>query len=137
MRSPVVILIRNGARFAMISFLRSVHSRHWKDADGLEEIGLRGTKVTSEGVAYLEQFPRLEKVYLYLTAIDDSGIEHISKIATLRYVDVSSTQITDASFGFLNRLPKLEHLEIYSEHISKQATKAFRQAHPGCTIEGY
>jgi len=98
---------------------------------------LRGTKVTSDGLAYLKQFPKLQKVYLYLTAIDDAGIEHISKIPTLRHVDVASTRITDASFGFLDRLPKLEHLEIYSKHISPKAAKAFRQAHPQCTIEGY
>jgi hypothetical protein len=73
---------------------------------------------------------------LYDTAIDNAGIEQLSKIATLRHVDVSSTHITDASFEFLDRLPKLEHLEIYSEQISPKATKAFRQAHPICTVEG-
>ena len=103
----------------------------------LEDLGLRGAKVTSAGLAHLSGFPNLEKIRLYLTSVDDDGMIDLGRMSKLRLVDVASTQITDAGLGHLMELPNLEQLDVSSTTVSKETVVQFKLAHPKCTVDAY
>lgn len=72
----------------------------------LQELSLSHSKVTDEGLKYIQGMP-LVKLDLSGTVITDKGLDYIAKIPTLFRVDLGSTKISDAGLKKLVPLQKM------------------------------
>jgi len=102
----------------------------------LEDVGLRGTLVTGDGMQHLVRHPRLKKLDVYSTAVDDAGVASLSQCKTLTFVGLSDTKITNRVFEHLAELPNLTKADLSANRdVSTEAVLAFEEVHPKCDIE--
>ncbi|MBS0203825.1 MAG: hypothetical protein JSS49_13050 [Planctomycetes bacterium] len=87
----------------------------------LEELDLSGTRITDEGLATLQKFPRLQKLELirhFDPQLTDACLRSILGLNELRYVSLSGA-ITQEGLKKFVRLPKLKSLSIWNTDISR------------------
>jgi len=106
---------------------------------GLQDLGLRGTKVTAEGTKALANFPKLRKIRLYDNPIDDSAVKHIAaNCPDVTLLGLCMTQISDQSLAHLATMSKLESVDISgNKPITKEAVLKLEVTLTNCRVEWY
>jgi hypothetical protein len=98
-------------------------------------LGKRGdnkTKITDRGLAYLENFPRMEHLHLPTEGITDKGIAGVSRLANLKYLWVctgNANTLTDESLDHLSSLANLEDLKIAGAGFTDKGMASLGEMH--------
>jgi hypothetical protein len=103
----------------------------------LDNLGLRGTRVTSLGMKHLSRHPNLKLLDVYSTEVDDSGVSQLVDCQSLVDVGLGARKITDSVFEHLDKLPNLTNADLNGSHVTTKAVLAFEKSHPKCDIEWY
>lgn len=82
-----------------------------KFCNNLKELDLWGTRITDEGLVWLQGFPQLRQLDIGGTGITDTGLAKISGLTDLEELGLSCTGITDAALGYLFSLGNLRMLD--------------------------
>ncbi len=98
----------------------------------LEELDLRGTKITDADLALIAQLTGLRSLSLRGTLVTDFGIWQLGALTSLEDLSLRSTQITSAG---LQTLPtaNLKHLDICSSKVAVEDLR-YAPAMPNLTV---
>jgi hypothetical protein len=126
---------------------------------GLEELFLKGTRITDAGLVHLRAFPALrflsvagtavtnagltrirdckalEDLGLDATRVTDDGLVHLGDLNRLKLLWLHDTAVTDAGLAHLRGLPALTRLVVRKTRVTAKGVAEFRAALPGCTVE--
>jgi hypothetical protein len=90
--------------------------------------------VLDAGLAYLRDLPRLQELRLRGRKISDAGFAHIEALAQLRSLDLAGTNIADTTLTFIARMNALEHLDLSYTPVSNWGIDYISRALPNCFI---
>jgi hypothetical protein len=77
--------------------------------ENLESLKLRDTKITGQGLVYLQEMHKLRYLNLINTKVDDAGLKYLYGLKSLRILTLGGTRVTGKGAAELKkRLPKLE-----------------------------
>lgn len=69
--------------------------RHLKDLSKLTNIGLDGTRVTDEGMAFIGSMQQVRWLAIRDTAVSDAGLASLKELPLLSYLHLEGTNVTD------------------------------------------
>lgn len=100
----------------------------------LEAMRLQGSRLTDNGLAYLQGSQTLRSLWLGRGEgqITDAGMSYLGTLTNLAELDLSNTKVTAKGLAQLARLKKLTRLIIHRTDVAD--TQAFEQALPSCKI---
>ncbi|NOY43279.1 MAG: hypothetical protein GXP26_15780 [Planctomycetes bacterium] len=75
----------------------------------IQELDLRGTQITDQGLLHLQKLKYLRKLNLSGTQVTDLGMKHLSKIETLLSLQLERTQVTYAALEELDSTLRFAH----------------------------
>jgi hypothetical protein len=107
-----VILVRLNS-----TSVTDVSLAHLTDLSSLEDLGLRGTRVTDAGLADLKGL-KLRALWLDDTQVTDAGLAHLSGLTTLEFLSLKKTPVTDAGLAQLSGLTGLEVLDLDNTQVT-------------------
>jgi len=99
-------------------------------------LNLRGTDVTSAGLAQLKSLKGLTHLHLEKTKVDDAGLKHLKELPNLVYLNLYGTGITNAGLPQLSSLKKLKRLYVWETKVTRPAGLAFAKQTKGLEIIG-
>ena len=70
----------------------------------LEQLALRNTPVTDDGIIKVQGLTHLEVLELSQTQITDKGVAQLQRFPRLRKLDLSGTQVSDEAMRHLTKL---------------------------------
>lgn len=85
---------------------------------GLSWLVLNDTQVTGSGLGHLAATPSLTQLFLDGTRTDDQGLMQIGRLTKLRGLSLNSTKLTDEGLKHLNALTVLGKLELNDTQIA-------------------
>eukprot|EP00913_Durusdinium_trenchii_P023352 g21930.t1 len=88
--------------------------------DRVAKVDLAGTKITDEGLKYLEKLKSVDDLDLNNTAITDAGLEHLKGLSSLSKLDLGDTAVTDAGLKHLHGLKDLKVLNLAGQSKPKE-----------------
>ena len=107
----------------------------------IQEIFLRCTNVTDEGVKHISEFKGLKSLTLKdHRNITSKCLPYLQKLVDLEYLDISKNEITVADLSVLANLNQLRELYISADMLRNGETEipqSLRVQFPGCRIEMY
>jgi len=87
----------------------------------LEQLDLKGTSITSEGLKSLASMKKLKELDLSLTAVDSSAMDVVGGFTALRVLRLKQTRLDDAGVWKLKNLVHLEELDLSGTAITTKA----------------
>jgi len=73
------------------------------------ELYLRGTRITDDGLKYLNHLTELKWLDLAETGITDVGLQHLMGLSTLKHLDLTKTRVTAQGVSAIRQaIPKVE-----------------------------
>lgn len=82
------------------------------------ELDLSGTRISDQGLAYLQDLEGLRSLSLYGTSVTDAGLVHLAPLTGLQKLWLDRTDITDAGLAHLAPLQALEELWLDRSKVS-------------------
>ncbi len=116
-----------------ISNITDAGMAHLKDLNALEFVVLHKTKISGNGLQYLQGKP-LRILGLNQTNIGDADMQTIAGLTGLETLFLVGTKVTDASVPHLSKLKNLKRLDITGTKISAQGKQQIQSAIPGIKI---
>jgi Leucine-rich repeat (LRR) protein len=83
---------------------------HVEKLSRLEDLDVRGTRVTDAGLKYLKKLNQLRVLGLNVTRVTDAGMEHLKELRHLEWLRLDDTHVTDAGLKYLAGLSQLRLL---------------------------
>lgn len=71
-------------------------AQHIRGLTNLNRLGLRGTRITDEGLNFLQNLTKLQYLDLGSCKISDCGLVLLQNMRTLKSLDISDTNVSDA-----------------------------------------
>jgi len=99
-------------------------------------LNLRGTDVTSAGLAQLKGLKGLTHLHLEKTKVNDEGLKQLKELPNLVYLNLYGTGITNAGLAHLSSLKKLKRLYVWETKVTRPAGLAFAKKMKGLTVIG-
>lgn len=96
----------------------------------VDELSLRGTSVTDEGLAALSLLPGLRRLDLADTGVTDAGLAHVADLRALERLDLSGTRVTGEGLARLKALVSLEELRLAGTAVTDDAVAKLRESLP-------
>jgi hypothetical protein len=96
------------------------------DAPTLQQLDLKGTRLTDQGVISLARLPHLRGIYLNHTAVGDAGIGALSHCPKLSLLGLRETRVTDRALQGLQRTTTLEILDLSDTAVSGDGLQVLR-----------
>lgn len=96
----------------------------------VDELSLRGTSVTDEGLAALSLLPGLRGLDLADTRVTDAGLAHVADLRALERLDLSGTRVTGEGLARLKALVSLEELRLAGTAVTDDAVAKLRESLP-------
>jgi Leucine-rich repeat (LRR) protein len=82
----------------------------------------RGQRVTSKGIAFVAEMPKLRSLTLgRIESLDDEVLSHLENVAELELLNLDQATITGAEIHRLARLPKLTTLNLIGTKVDDEA----------------
>jgi len=97
-------------------------------------LNLPRTKVTDEGLSYLDSLSELQYLDLNGTAITDDGLAPLRSLPKLRHLSLVDTAISDAGVKHLREMNSLTQLDLISTKISETGINTLYDSLPNCHI---
>ncbi|QDV17724.1 Leucine Rich repeats (2 copies) [Gimesia panareensis] len=110
-----------------------------KSLAGLSKVAslnLRGTDVTSAGLAHLKNLKDLTHLHLEKTKVDDAGMKQLQALPNLEYLNLYGTAVTDAGVAQLGSLKKLKRLYVWQTKVTRPAGLALQEQISGLEVIG-
>ncbi len=108
--------------------------KHIAKLKQLEELDLRMTYVTGEGIKPLADLPRLKKLDIRNSRyIDNAAVRHCRTMPALESLRLPPL-VNDKGLAMLGEFKRLKYLDISQCQVSKEAVDALRKKLPNCTI---
>ena len=85
----------------------------------ISSLNLRGTEVTSAGLAQLKELKGLTHLHLEKTKVNDAGLKFLQELPNLEYLNLYGTEITDAGLPQLGQLKKLKRLYVWETKVTR------------------
>ncbi len=104
------------------------------EANNLLLLDLNSTGVTSDALASLDGFDRLEYLSVANTIVGDAGLERLAPLPNLRFLMLATTRVTDAGLAHVEKFPKLEYVGLHNLPLSAAAIGRLQAARPRLTI---
>jgi Leucine-rich repeat (LRR) protein len=93
--------------------------RRIKELKGLQDLTLKTTNITDEGLAHLAELTQLRRLDLRSNhRITDAGIVHLADLDRLEWLDVSELALTDVALSHLGGLSNLQTLILPARGIT-------------------
>ena len=99
-------------------------------AEQLVWLNLSNTDIKDADLAYLSNFPHLQKLYLQQTDISDKGLNNLLKLDYLSYLNLYETKVTDAGLSTLSQLKRLQKLYLWKTATTKEGIAKFINQKP-------
>lgn len=99
-------------------------------------LNLRGTDVTSAGLAQLKNLKDLTHLHLEKTKVDDAGMKHLQALPKLEYLNLYGTAVTDAGVSQLGSLKNLKRLYVWQTKVTRPAGLALQEQISGLEVIG-
>jgi Leucine-rich repeat (LRR) protein len=94
--------------------ITDVGLRHIAKLCMLEELRVGGRGITDEGMSYIADLTRLNRLALATTpSVTNAGIEKLTALKSLESLDLSFTKLTISGLSQLNAMPHLTFLEVF------------------------
>lgn len=87
-----------------------------------------------DGLAHLRHLPRLEELHLRGRKISVAGLVHLGSLTELRSLDLSGTDMTDNGLTHISGLNRLQHLDLSYTPVSNSGIDYISRALPNCII---
>lgn len=114
-KKRLIILEFSGTRSIQVSDAIMPHVAGLAD---LQQLNLRNTHITTQGLRHLAHLESLEMLYLSGTKITDEGLGHLSRLTKLWLLDIGNNKITDKGLVHLRSLRKLNTLWLNDTNIT-------------------
>ena len=102
----------------------------------VDSLNLRGTEVTSAGLAQLQHLKALTHLHREKTKVNDAGLKHLQQLPNLEYLNLYGTEITDAGLSQLSSLKKLKRLYVWQTKVTRPAGLALQEQITGLEVIG-
>ena len=99
-------------------------------------LNLRGTDVSSAGLAQLKGFKGLTHLHLEKTKVNDEGLKHLKELPNLVYLNLYGTGVTNAGLANLSSLKKIKRLYVWETKVTRPAGLAFAKQMKGLAVIG-
>jgi len=84
----------------------------------LKSLDVRGTRISSDGVAYLRDLRELQALRLSQNPdVDDRALEYIAQLPELTHLSISASSVNGDGLNFLSQMPRLEVLVLQGSSI--------------------
>jgi Leucine-rich repeat (LRR) protein len=90
--------------------------------------------ILDAGLAYLRHLPHLQELSLRGRKISDAGFAHIEGLVQLHSLDLARTNITDNRLTHIAGINTLQHLDLSYTPVSNSGIDSIRRALPNCII---
>lgn len=94
----------------------------------VQDLDLKETYVTIDGLRRLKELPKLDKLSLRTTDIVDDWLPALSELKVLTKLDLSSTQISDQGLASLVGIPNLQELVLSRTKVQGPGLVALKNA---------
>jgi hypothetical protein len=101
----------------------------------LEELDLRGTKISDSGLQHLKGLAGLRRLELDYTRISDAGLEFLGTLSGLRFVSLINTKTSDVGLEHLGGLKAVEEISAFGTDVSGRGIHALQQTLPRCRVK--
>ncbi|HQU42955.1 MAG TPA: hypothetical protein PK867_09085 [Pirellulales bacterium] len=85
---------------------------HLRGLTQLEELAFTGMPVDDDDLAFLENLPRLKRLWLYNLNITDAALRHLRRLERLEELVLRETKVTGSDFQELRGLAQLRKLDL-------------------------
>jgi YHS domain-containing protein len=96
----------------------------------IEELNLRTTAITNNGLANIEGLTTLTHLHLESTGITDEGLSHLKGLSGLTYLNLYDTAVTDKGLAELSGLKNLKRLFLSQTKVTAAGAGALKKALP-------
>ena len=96
--------------------------------------GSFGSGILDAGLANLRHVPGLQDLSLRGRKISDAGFVHLEGLRGLQSLDLSGTDITDTRLVHVGGLNRLQHLNLSHTRVSSSGVDYINRALPNCVI---
>jgi Leucine-rich repeat (LRR) protein len=104
----------------------------------LRALDLSETGVSSEGIAKLSSLAALRRIGLAeLKRVDDAAVAHLAHLKNLEQLDISGTGVSDASLVQIAALPNLKRLYAGGSKVSQNGAELFKKERPQVHVSWY
>jgi hypothetical protein len=69
----------------------------------LKKLSIAGSKITDEGLVYLQRLPEVESLDLSYSRITDNGLKRLGELKQLQSLNLANAQVTDAGVAELQK----------------------------------
>ena len=107
---------------------------HLKGLYHLQELDLTRTRITSAGLANLQDLAGLRKVFLTDTKVDDAGIAHLKGLKSLEVLGLSGTRFGDGGLGHLEGLTGLKQVFCIGTGVTAAGAAQLQKKLPKCQV---
>jgi Leucine-rich repeat (LRR) protein len=105
----------------------------------LQELDLTDSKISDNGLLYLERLANLRKLDLSgCKSITDDGLRNLAGLSNLEELNLTKSGVTGQGFSHLKELEKLRQVILSSGQINSAGSKAindFKRSTPNCNVD--
>lgn len=107
---------------------------HLQHLSRLKALGLKGSRVSDEGLIRVAAFAEIEDLNLDSTQVTDAGLAHLKSLTKLRTLFLGGTKVTDAAIVHLKGVAQLEELHLKNTKITDAGCAKLMEAMPNLGI---
>lgn len=104
------------------------------DLPNLEQVRLKGTKLTVDDIGRLARISNLIELGLDHTNVGDDHLEKLKPANNLRVLWLSKSAVTDVGLVHLKDVPSLQKVYLHAASVTTRGVDDLRQALPRCQI---
>jgi len=105
-----------------------------KVAEQAIELDLGKTNMNDEMLAYLENFPHLQKLFLNETEVTGKNLEVLQDMKYLKYLNLYNTPLEDDALVSITNLAALEKLFLWQTNLSPKSIQELKDTRPRLSV---
>lgn len=90
--------------------------------------------VDDEGVRYVRQLSKLERLHLWDARLTDAGMKHVASLPKLRFLEISNSAIGDDGLAHLKGNQNLGEVRLWGTNVSAEAAEKLEKSLPACKV---
>lgn len=98
-------------------------------------LNLGSTMITDEGLSQLRGM-KLKKLHLEKTKVSDEGLRYLDDQTELEYLNLYGTEISDEGLKYLHKMKKLKRLFVWQTGVTDAGIKSLQEKIPGLQVVG-
>jgi hypothetical protein len=90
--------------------------------------------VDDEGVRYVRQLSKLERLHLWDARLTDAGMKHVASLPKLRFLEISNSAIGDDGLAHLKGNQNLGEVRLWGTNVSAEGAEKLEKSLPACKV---